>query len=494
VRQLSPIDSAFVLLEKPRTPFHVTMVNLYDRSTCPGDPPTFDDMVEAVRVSLPVAPTFRRKIVRVPLDLDYPYWVEDEDFDLEFHMRHVALPSPGHWEQFRAQVARLVSRPLDLTRPPWEMTVIDGLDSIEGIAPGGFATVLKIHHSAIDGIAGVELLSALHQQSPHEKPKALPDRWQPEKVPSNLELMQKAGWHSITRPVAIAQLLLQNASALAGAAFEELRSDDDDDDEIVVPKTRLNVAVSAHRIFDDARCTLEDLKRVRRRVEGATINDVCLTIIAEALRRYLDAKGELPEQSLITVVPISTRTPEQAKEGGNQISVTRVSMHTDIADPLARLAAIAKETRKKKAVQDGVVMPVLLDVVQNLPGAIVGAAMRALPLAGSLLFSNTMVTNVPGPVEPLYFLGAKAVMNTGCPPLMDGAGLLHSVCSYNGNFLLSFTACRDLMPDADFYRDCLRTAVKEVIEAAGGEGTSAHPRAHGARAAAARSRGRPCTS
>jgi WS/DGAT/MGAT family acyltransferase len=472
MQQLSPIDSAFVLLEKPRTPFHVTMVNLYDRSTCPGDPPTFEDIIEAVRLSLPVAPTFRRKIVRVPLDLDYPYWVEDEDFDLEFHMRHLALPSPGNWEQFRAQVARLVSRPLDLTRPPWEMTVIDGLDSIEGVAPGGFATVLKIHHSAIDGVAGVELITALHQDSPHEKPQKVLDRWKPESVPSNLELLQKAGWHSITRPVAIAQLLLQNATTLAGAAFEDLRSDDEDD-EIVVPKTRLNAPVSAHRVFDDARCTLSDLKRVRRKVEGATINDVCLTIIAEAMRRYLDAKDELPEEPLITAVPISTRTPEQAKAGGNQIAVTRVSMHTDIAEPLARLAAIAEETREKKAVQEGVVMPVLLDVVQNLPGAILGAAMRALPLAGTLLFTNTMVTNVPGPIEPLYFLGAKAVMNTGCPPLMDGAGVLHSVCSYNGNFLISFTACRDLMPDADFYRDCLRTAVEEVIKAAGDEAPSA---------------------
>ena len=123
----------------PRTPFHVTMVNIYDTTTCPGPPPTFEDIVEAVRVSLPAAPSFRRRIVRVPLDLDYPYWVEDADFDLEFHMRHIALPRPGNWEQFRAQVARLVSRPLDLTRPPWEMTVIDGVDEVEGLPRGCFA-------------------------------------------------------------------------------------------------------------------------------------------------------------------------------------------------------------------------------------------------------------------------------------------------------------------------------------------------------------------
>ena len=119
-----------------------------------------DDIVEAVSATLPAAPTFRRRIVRVPLDLDYPYWIEDEHFDLEYHMRHLALPKPGDWKQFRAQVARLVARPLDLTRPPWELTVIDGLDGIEGLPPGCFANVLKVHHAAIDGVAGVELFSA----------------------------------------------------------------------------------------------------------------------------------------------------------------------------------------------------------------------------------------------------------------------------------------------------------------------------------------------
>lgn len=467
MQQLSTIDAAFILMEQPRTPFHVTMVNIYDPSTCPGNPPTFDDIVEAVSATLPAAPTFRRRIVRVPLDLDYPYWIEDQHFDLEYHMRHLALPKPGDWKQFRAQVARLVARPLDLTRPPWELTVIDGLDGIEGLPPGCFANVLKVHHAAIDGVAGVELFSALHQLSPNEKPAKLVDRWQPEAVPSSFELLQNAGWHSVTRPVAIARLLLSNATALARAAFDELRSDDEDDD-AEVPRTRLNAPVSAHRVWDDVRCPLADLKRARRAVEGATINDVCLAIVAGGMRRYLEAKGDLPEQSLRTVVPISTRTPEQAKDGGNQITVTMVSLHTDIADPLERLVAIAEETRAKKAVQKGVVMPVLLEAVRNLPGALLGVAMRALPLAAasaasSIPITNTMVTNVPGPTVPYYLLGAKCVHVTGSMPLMDGGGVLHAVCSYNGEFVFTFTACRDLLPDSDFYRDCLSASVQEVV-------------------------------
>ncbi len=473
MKQLSPIDAAFVLLERPRTPFHVTMVNLYDRSTCVGKPTEFDDIVEAVRKSLPAAPTLRRRIVRVPFDLDYPYWVEDKDFDLDFHMRHLALPKPGNWAQFRKQVSRLVSRPLDLSRPPWEMTVIDGVDAVEGIPAGAFATVLKIHHSAVDGEAGVELLTALHQQDPAQEPAELLDRWKPERVPRNGELLRRAGLNSVLRPANILQLLLSNARTLVRAAFEEIRSPDDGED-VEIPRVSFNGRVSAHRVFDDAYCTLDELKRVRKAVPGATINDVCLTIVAEALRRYLDAKGELPTQSLVTAVPISTRTPEQARSGGNQIAVAMISLHTNIAAPLERLARISSETRERKAVQDGVVMPVILEAVQNLPGALVGVAARAVPLVMSSIASsatsvpcNTMVSNVPGPIEPLYLLGSQIVRSTGCAPLMDGGGLLHSVCSFAGRFAFSFTACPDLMPDTGFYRDCLQGAMRDMVRAAG---------------------------
>lgn len=468
MHQLNPIDTALLMLETPQTPCHVSMISIYDPSTCPRKAPTFEDIVEAVRISLPAAASFRRKIVRVPFDVDFPYWIEDADFDLEFHMRHLALPKPGNWQQFRAQVSRLISRPLDLSRPPWEMTVIEGLDSIEGLPPGCFATVLKIHHCAIDGQAGMALVTALHQDGPQKKPVKLEDTWEPEAAPGNREMMARAWVSTIRRPVAIARLLLSNARSLVGAAFNDVRSDDEDGDR-VVPELVFNSTISAQRIFDVASCSLADLKRIRQQVEGATINDVCLTIVAEAMRRYLEAKGQLPKESLVTAVPISTRTPEQAQAGGNQVSVTFVAMRTDIADPIERLAAIAAETRQKKAVQAGVVMSVLLDVVHNLPGALVGAVGRVLPIVSlnAKAMVNTMLTNVPGPMEPIYLLGAKVVHSTGCPPLLHGGGLLHSVGSYNGEFTFSFTACRTQLPDADFYRECLETAIKEVVKAAG---------------------------
>jgi len=468
MRQFNPIDAALLFLEKTHLPFHVSSIAIYDPSTCPGGkPPSFEDIVEAVRISLPAVETFRRKIVRVPFDIDYPYWIEDKDFDIDFHMRHLALPKPGDWKQFRTQVSRLISRPLDLSRPPWEMTVIEGLDSIEGLPSGCFATVLKIHHCAIDGKSGVALINTIHQDSPRKKLKKLKDDWQPEEMPTSRQLMLWATRNSIRRPLTIARLVWSNARALVNSAFHELRSDDDE--ELAAPETILNAPISAQRTVDVAYCSLEDMKRVRRAVEGVTLNDVCITVVAECMRRYLDAKDALPDDSLVTVVPISTRTPEQASEGGNQIAITRVSLYTDIADPIERLAAIAADTREKKAMQEGVVMHVLLDVVHNLPGSLVGAASRAMPLlvARSNTFCNTMVTNVPGPMNPIYFLGAQAVQMFGSPPLMDGGAVLHSVGSYNGQFIFTFTACRDLLPDPDFYRECMEGAIRDVVRAAG---------------------------
>ena len=471
MQQFNPIDAALLFLETPSTPFHVSMTCIYDPSTCPGDAPTFEDIVEAVRVSLPGAPSFRRKIVRVPFDVDYPYWVEDEHFDLEYHMRHLALPKPGNWEQFRTQVSRIISRPLDLSRPPWEITVIEGLDNVKGLSKGCFALVLKVHHCAIDGQAGVALFTLLQQDSPNKKPAVLKDTWKPEPVPEEKELIKNAWINGVKKPAKIARLVWTNRSSLFKAVVHEEHEDEhadhEEDEHVVVPKTPWQGKVSPHRIFDDVRCTLEELKRVRSVVPGSTINDVCLTIVAEGMRRYLKAKNKLPKHSLLTAVPIATRTPEQAKAGGNQISLTRVMLRTDIEDPIERLEAITTETSAKKAMQNGVVMKTILDVVYNLPGTLVGLAAKAAPTlvlrSDEGVICNTMVTNVPGPLQPMYLLGAKNVYSTGCSPLMEGGGLLHAVSSFHGDFLFTFTACRELVKDSDFYRQCLEDAVKAVI-------------------------------
>jgi len=471
MQQFNPVDAALLYMETPTTPFHVSFVNIYDPSSCPDGPPSFEEIKEAVRKCLPGAPSFRRKIVRVPYDTDHPYWIEDENFDLDFHMRHIALPKPGNWRQFREQVSRLISRPLDLTRPPWEMTVVEGLNNIEGLPPGCFCTVLKMHHCAIDGQAGVAILNLLSQDSPDKLPPTLKDDWEPEEVPRKLSLLGKSWKKSLTRPTKMAKYLFSNSPGMVKAAFDDMfmeKEGKEKEEDIEVPFTLLNGRISAHRIYDEVNWPLDEVKAVRKAVEGATVNDVCLVVVAECMRRYLLAHDALPEQSLVTMVPIAIRTPEEANAGGNQISMTRVALRTDIADPIERLAAIRAETSRKKAMQDGVMMKTILDVVYNLPGNLVGLASRAIPLLSASMDSksgvcNTMVTNVPGPSHPLYFLGARLVGSAGSPPLMNGGGVLHAITSIENRIIFSFTACKELLHDADFYRECLHESIIAVV-------------------------------
>jgi diacylglycerol O-acyltransferase len=466
MQQLSFIDSAFLMQESPRTPNHLCMVGLYDPSTAPNGAPTFEQILGKVEACLAVAPSLRRKLVRVPLGFDRPYWVEDPDFDIEFHMRHLALPRPGDWRQFCVQVARLHARPIDLSRPPWEMTVIDGLDSIEQFPEGSFGTVLKVHHSAIDGVSGVELLGAIHDREPNPEVSPVDDGWRSETLPSTRWLLRRAAIHAATNPINAGRLVVSSAPPLARELVGKVWNRPP---ALRVPRTRFNQKISAHRVFDEARCSLDDLKLVKATVPGATVNDACLSIVGGAMRRYLVSLGELPEESLVTLVPVSTRTPEEAGTGGNQVSMMRVSMHTDIADPLGRLAAIRDTTAEKKAAQRGVAIPALLDIAQAVPGALIGAAVRAMASFGDRgpVLANTILTNVPGPPAPLYFLGAKLVRSTGCVPLVDGVGLFHCVSSYSGIFTFMITACRDLLPDPAPYIECLDASIDEHLWAAG---------------------------
>jgi diacylglycerol O-acyltransferase len=464
MQQLGFIDNV-MLHDSARTPNQLCMVGIYDPSAAPGGKPGYDEVVAKLAAVLPAAPSFRRTVARVPLGLDLPYWIEDPNFDLEYHVRHLALPRPGDWKQFCVQVARLHARPLDMSRPPWELTIVDGLDGIDRFPPGCFATVLKVHHAAIDGVSGVELLNAMHDLEAQPAGEPVADDWQPEEAPSAQVLVGRAAANAVLNPIATVRMIAGNAPPLVREIVGRARNRGPG---VVVPRTRLNQPVSAHRVFDEATCSLQDLKAIKNAVAGSTINDACLSIIAGAMRSYLDELGELPDEPLLTLVPVSTRTPQQAGTGGNQISGMRVSLHTHIAEPLARLDAIRLTTVEKKAAQEGVAMPVLLDVAKFVPGALIGAAMRSMGSLGSRMpiVANTIVTNVPGSPVPLYFLGCELVHSTGCVPLFDGIGIFHCVSSYRGIFVFMITADRDLVPDVAGYVKHVEASIADHLAAA----------------------------
>ena len=462
MKQLSWMDHAFFLFETPRTPSQIGMVLLCDPSTAPEGRVTFDDVTRLFRERLPLVGILRRRAVFVPLDLDQAYWLEDPNFDLDYHLRHIALPKPGDWRQFCVQVARLHSRPLDLTRPPWECTMIEGLDRIDGVRAGSFALSLKIHHAAVDGMAGAELVTVISDQTADATSPLIEDTWRPDLPPSSWSLLARAGVHAVTRPIGAMRVATAN---LAPVVLERWERRDQRPGRVgSVPRTRFNGKVSAHRTFDAVRFPLEIMRGIKAAVPGATVNDALLAYVGGGLLRYLDAKGEHPATSLVATVPISTRRPEQRPGEGNEITMMQVPMHTHIDDPLARLTAIYGSTSASKAAQHGVAAETLREMSQAIPGALLGVAMRtfaALPQGGPLV-SNTLVTNVPGPKQPLYIAGARVDWTTGMAPLLDGAGLVHAAASYIDDFLCQITADRDQLPDIEFYMECLNDSLEEL--------------------------------
>jgi WS/DGAT/MGAT family acyltransferase len=466
MEQLNFLDLAMISAERPHAPYHLCMAGIYDPSTSPAGAPGYEGIMAKLESLLPEVPALRRKIVKVPWNLDRPYWVDDPDFDLEFHVRHLALPKPGDWRQYRTQVARLNSRPLDMSRPPWEFTVIDGVDGVEGCPPGCFATVLKIHHCVIDGALGVQLYNVIHDTTADASQPLGERTWTPEPMPSDGELLRRAAVNAVTNPTRALRSVMGNLTAIGREVVDSRRQPTAKNHPVC--RIRFNNRVSPHRTWEEARCSLDDLRRVKARVPGATVNDVCISIVGQALDAYLTALGEPPTCPLVTTVPVSTRVPGDSTTSGNQVSMMTVSMHTDITDPLQRVAAIRAETATKKATQHGVTMPVLRDVAQALPGALIGTVVRGLaPLMGrGTPQFNTTVTNVPGPATDQYLMGCKLVRSSGCPPVQDGSGLFHAVSSFAGAFLFAFNADRAAMPDPEVYRAHLDRSIADHVAAA----------------------------
>jgi diacylglycerol O-acyltransferase / wax synthase len=477
MRQLSGTDMLMLVTDRPYAQNLIAAVNVYDPSTAIGGRVSFDDILALVGSRLHVSVSFRERLVPVPFGLDRPWWTRDAGFDLEYHIRHTALPAPGDWRQFCTLVARLGARPLDMTRPPWELWVIEGLDNLPDVPLGSFATMLKLHHAAVDGVSGAEIQTALHDRSPNPVPAQQVPEAAVAEPPSSLSLLSRAAVHALTRPVGVAGFLVPALRRLPTTRRQRR------DRSVVRPPampvaTRFNGPISPHRVWGSRQFTLVDLKTIRAAVPDAKVNDVALALVGGAMRRYLQAKGELPEGSLVAVMPISVRTTMaqrqdesevEASAGGNRFAMANIAMATDVEDPLERVATIALATAAAK-LDMAVSAQNLSQMSELLPGALMGSVQRAVTRAanrrGRAMGMHTTLTNVPGPQTPLYFCGARAVLITGMPPIVDGMGLINGVGSYNGTVPVCFTADRDMMPDPEFYEECLEASFVELLEAA----------------------------
>ena len=469
MEQLSGLDSAFLYLETPRTPMHIGAIAIYDPSTAPNSFVRFKDILTFIESRLHLAKSFRRKLANVPLSLDYPYWIDDQDFDLEYHVRHIALPQPGDWRQLCIQAARLHSRPVDLSKPLWEFTVIEGLNNVPGVPKGSYAIVSKIHHAAIDGVSGVDIANAVHSLDPAGV-IAGPDRpWIPERTPTSVELLARAQINTLNTPLRLARTIGKSlpgiARTIGGLARGKLHTTFGR-----VPRTRFNGSVTMNRVVDGRDFSLAEIKEIRTRLPSATVNDVVVAVVGGAMRKYLKSINELPRESLVCMAPISVRAPGEKNTLGNQVSAMTIPIGTHIADPFGRLQFVHEEAENSKALTNAAGARQMAEYSSFMPSTLTGLAARLyvrLGLANRIApMFNTVITNIPGPPVPLYMNGARLVTQYGLGPVFEGMGIIHPVFSYCGRITISFTSDRSMIPDPEVYADFLQESFDEMKAAA----------------------------
>ena len=466
MQQLSGQDAMFLHAELQGLPQHIGGVSIYDQSTAPGGLVRFKDILAIVKNRLHLSPIFTRKLLLAPGGWDNPYWMDDPHFDIEYHVRHIALPKPGDWRQLCILAGRIHSQPLDRTRPLWEMYVIGGLDGIEGLPKGSFAVLTKVHHAAMDGATGALFAAAIHDLSPQVR--VYED--QPPRVVrgiSRFALAANTYKNTLRMPGQIFEFA--KSSLPAWRRIQEGKKNNDfhtlDDKQA----TRFQGKISSHRVIGAVKLDFTEVRTVKSAVPGATINDAMLTIVAGAMRKYLGAKGELPDQTLVAGCPVDVRSDSERDSGGNMVGMMNVALRTDIEDPLERLNAVHKESQSAKAYAQALGPRIMMDVTDVVPGGVIALAIRAASATGlseSTVTQNTVVTNVPGPPMQLYFAGAALVDAISLGPLLPNMGLFQivysSVVNKKGTITLSFTSCREMMPDPEFYAKCVRDSFADL--------------------------------
>ncbi|HSM29140.1 MAG TPA: wax ester/triacylglycerol synthase family O-acyltransferase [Woeseiaceae bacterium] len=473
LKQLSGIDSLFLFTENHRAPLEVGCLQIYDPATAPAGTVRFKEILATFQQRLDRVDLFRQKLVEVPFSLDYPYWIEDGDFDLEYHVRHISLPKPGDWEQLMAQVARLQARQLDHSRPLWMAHVIEGLEDIPGVPAGAFAVFMKFHHAAIDGATGQDVQAMMHDREPLQadassyRPSIGPG--EEDEKPGAWSLLARAPFNTALRSTKLGLGLL---FALPGALRVGLSRNRTP--KTPVPDTVFNPArVSPNRVIGARFFDLEDFRAIRATCRGATVNDVALTVIAGALRYYLEARESLPDEPLVAGCPINVGSRADAAEGrANLLSIMTPPLHTDIRDPVERLRATCDDTLGAKSTTAALGKTTLTRIPMNLPAPVAKSLyplLVTLSVQSRTLLFNTLISNVAIDGGPLYFAGAKLVKVLATAPPFDQWAVFHTVVSFGGEMSIAFTACRETLPDAAFYAECIEASFHELKTAALGE-------------------------
>jgi len=459
--RLTSIDASFLHQESPASHMHIGAVLLFE-----GPPPAFADYLEYVRGRLHLVPRYRQKLATPPLETGRPLWVDDPNFNLDYHVRHTALPSPGTEEQLFLLASRIDSQPLDRSKPLWESWLVEGLED------GRFALIFKNHHALVDGVSGVDLATVLFDLSP-EPSTAIAglEPWQPRPEPSPAELVLAGVRGAVTTTVEIVTRAMA-AATRPGTSLGLLRDAAEGIGEIVwaglnpAPETPLNVEIGPHRRYAVVRQRLADYKEIKDSL-GGTVNDVVLAVVSGALADWLHARGVRTEGlELRALVPVSVRADLRDGSLGNQLTAMRAPLPVYIDDPLARLRFVKKAMDDLKGSKQAVGAATLTAVNSLAPPTILAQASR---LNFSTRLFNLIVTNIPGPQVPLYVLGRKLDDVFPLAFLPKDHALAVAIMSYNGAIDYGLLGDYDALPDIDLIADGIAAALEELLRAARGK-------------------------
>lgn len=463
LQRLSGLDASFLYLETSTQPLHVCSVLELDASTIPGGY-SFAGLREQLAARIRAIPTFREKLANSFLNLDHPVWVEDEEFDLERHVHRIGLPAPGGRHELAEVCGHLASLPLDRRHPLWEMWVIEGLRGKGSRRGGRLAVLTKVHHAAVDGVTGANLMSQLCSLQPDAPP---PEPVGASRGTSGLRIAVGGLGRFAARPVQLATKVLPGTVNTLVDTIKRVSGGQLMAAPFAAPQTPFNASITAQRNVAFAELDLEDVKKVKNHF-GVKVNDVVMALVSGVLRDYLADHGGLPADSLVAMVPISVHDRSD-RPGRNQVSGMFASLQTQIDDPGERLAAIAAANTAAKEHSSAIGATLLQDWSQFAGPAVFGIAMRVYArsrLTESRPVHNLVVSNVPGPQTPLFFLGARVQAMYPLGPIFHGSGLNITVMSLDGKLDIGLISCPELLPDLWEMADRFAPGMKALSAAA----------------------------
>jgi WS/DGAT/MGAT family acyltransferase len=455
--RLSSIDASFLTNETSVSHMHVGAVLVFE-----GPPPSYDDLVDHVRSRLHLVPRFRQKLAFPPMELGRPFWIDDPSFNLEYHVRHSALPAPGTEDQLRKMAARVFSQQLDRTKPLWELWLVQGLKK------NRFALISKTHHAVVDGVSGVDIATVLFDVSAVPEPIESDHEWLPQPEPSTADLAARGVESIATTPLRFARRLA-DAVEHPGPAVNQATESVQALSEVAwsfanpAPEVPLNVEIGSHRRFEWVRAGLGDLKQIKS-VLGGTVNDVVLAVVSGALRRWLRARGVRTEGlELRGLVPVSIRAEDEHGHLGNRIAAVRGPLPVYVEDPVRRLATVRESMQDVKSSKQALGAEVISRFNDFAPPTLLAQASR---INFSTRLFNLIVTNVPGPQMPLYVLGRELQDVFPVAFLPENHALAIAIMSYNGKVGFGLLADYDAMDDVELIADGIQEAIAELLAAA----------------------------